>query len=44
MERYKPCILWNDINFPDYEKNERLYEVFAHFYSKGKNKNSEDRK
>jgi len=34
MERYKPCILWNDINFPDYEKNERLYEVFAHFYSK----------
>ena len=34
MENYRPCILWNDINFPDFHKKERLYEVFAHFYSK----------
>ena len=34
MENYKPCILWNDINFPDFHKKERLYEIFAHFYSK----------
>lgn len=25
---------WNDINFPDFHKKERLYEIFAHFYSK----------
>ena len=30
----KPCILWNDINFPDFHKAERLHEIFAHFYSK----------
>ena len=34
MEKYKPCILWNDINYPTFKKNERLFEIFAHFYSK----------
>ena len=34
MKKYKPCILWNDINFPNYKKDERLFEVFAHFYTK----------
>ena len=34
LNKYKPCILWNDMGYPRFEKEETLHTIFAELFNK----------